>query len=81
MAYRKRLHQNTSNSFIISLWRTCSLITPKEQRNVASLVCLWGQRKEKQRNWVLLQCFLPAVSLHSPSAMHVEGGGSLSSIC
>lgn len=60
--------------------RTRSLITPKDLSNVAGLVCRWGSRKEKQRNWVLLQWFLPAVSLHLPSAMHEEGGGSLSSI-
>lgn len=35
--------------------RTRSLITPKDLSNVAGLVCLWGSRKEKQRNWVLLQ--------------------------
>lgn len=60
--------------------RTRSLITPKDLSNVAGLVCLWGARKEKQRNWVLLPWFLPAVSFHLPSAMHEEGGGSLSSI-
>lgn len=57
--------------------RTRSLITPKEPSNVAGHMCLWGQRKEGQRNWVFI-AMLPVRHLFA-LAFSDECGGSLSS--